>query len=190
MRKTTIQTTNDAPSTPTVRVFIADDFRQETGGKITAIGLYTDDVVVVTLEPGSPEPSAQTPIIVHNLSALITMAGLAAGKHVVGIQYADSTLVKPPQFGPPREVDVPESRVSAIMVVRFQPFVTGGYGVKHLVVTVDGESTDFGFELRRGGPSSLAQTLPPALGEKGVPLVSGDKRRMVSKKTPSKSVPK
>lgn len=183
MRKTAIQNANDAPSTHTVRVFIADDFRPERDGKISAIGLYTDDVVVVTVDSDSPEPSDQTPIVVHSLSALVTMIGLGAGKHVVGIEYADSALTKPPQFGPPREMDLPESGMSATMVVRFQPFVSGSYGFKHLVVTVDGKSTDFEFEIRRGS----AHLAPPV---KGVPLVSGGKRRLVVKKRASKSVAK
>lgn len=186
MQKSSTHKANDAPSTHTVRVSIADDFRQEQGGKMTAIGLYTDDVVVVTVEPDSPEPSEQTPIVVHSLSALITLIGLSPGKHVIGVEHVDSALKNPPQFGPSREMDLPAPGMSATMVVRFQPFVAGSYGTKHLIVTVDNKSTKFAFEIRRGSAPSPKPSLPQAPAVKGTPLASGGQRRMIYKKPASK----
>ena len=149
MRKLGLKTPKAKATKPLVRLYLADDFRSEIDGKVTAVGLYTDLVVVANMQPGTPPPSPEKPLVIHSLSAMITVAGLE-GMHLVSFEYVDETLPKASKGGEPKEVDFAGKLTAGNLVVKFQPFVAGGFGKKRIVVKIDDESSNFEFEIRQG----------------------------------------
>lgn len=134
---------------PRIRLYIADDFRQEVDNKVTAVGLYSDLVVVANVMPGTPPPTVEDPIVINGISAMITVGGLE-GEHSVKLDFRDPLAAGPAQVTGPQNVIFPTELGAVNLLVRFQPFITGGPGKKLMVVTVDGEETALEFELRLG----------------------------------------
>ena len=64
----------------TVRFFLADDMRQEVNGKVTAVGLYADNVIVAEMSADDPDP---TPERVAGLPSLSILASVSVrpGQH-------------------------------------------------------------------------------------------------------------
>ncbi|WP_162575322.1 hypothetical protein [Variovorax sp. PBL-H6] len=133
---------------PSFRLYIADDFRREADGKVSGIGLYTDLVVVANLLPGAAPPTLEAPLVLHGLAALVTIAGLG-GNHSLAVEFKDSLPARPPEIQGDKKVDFKEGQ-TANLILRFQPFVTGGPGLKTIVVKIDDEPHELNFEVRLG----------------------------------------
>ena len=188
--KTTTRIKSQAPrpkkDAPEVRasLMIADDIRSEQGGKLLAVGVYTDRVVSVTMDVGTQEPTAEKPILIASFAFVVTLSGLT-GVHRVTIDYVDPTM--PSAIFPQtvRTVDVPSNGQSINFIGKFAPFVTGGFGMKRVVVRVADADYELGFEVRRGDPDSpQARFLePPSLPKRALTRA----RRTPAKKSPKAS---
>lgn len=148
---------NDHPNEPVLRFFMADDFRPELSGKITAVGLYLDNVVVIKLPPGTPEPSEEAPIFLENLAFLINVTNLPDPVTLTIEQKIDSKK-RHPLISP--QVVSPEGTNTAINI-RFasNPCKVVKFGVKTLIVTIDKKEYEFQFEFKKD-VSSPADSTP------------------------------
>jgi hypothetical protein len=150
-------------SKPHLELFLADDVRMELGDKVTAVGLYTDRVVVALIGPDQAGPSREAPLLLNGLSFLVSIRGLV-GRHSVRVKYEDPPVV---QVAPPaRELVFQSPAESANLVGRFQPFVTTAFGTKSLVVEIDGTDYPLEFEVREGRQATADNTGPAASGQR------------------------
>jgi hypothetical protein len=133
-----------------VGFILADDIRLEHDGKVTAVGLYTDNVIVALMRPGQPEPSAEAPIAVGGIAFIVSIGGLA-GTHRVWLEYKDASLPKEKTTAlRARDYEFPNAAMTVNLVGRFQPLITGSFGTKRVVVHIDDQSRVCSFEVRRG----------------------------------------
>ena len=141
-----------------LRFFLADDVRMEQDNKVTAVGLYTDNVVVALMEPGQPEPSPQVPIVMGGLSFVVAIGGLE-GKHTVVLKYSDPAYAATPT-PKGQELVFANSSLVANVVARFQPFVASSFGKKVIVLAIDGKEHELVFEVRRGSSKRAPAAAP------------------------------
>ena len=132
----------------TCRFFLADDIRQELHGKVTAVGLYSDNVVLVELPGGGPDPSLAKPAAIASL-AILASVSTPAGPHLFNVQLRDAKGAMP--FGPfpPRSVISTKDAPASNIILRFQPLPFATFGLMHLTLQVDDASFEFTFEIRR-----------------------------------------
>ena len=134
----------------TAYFFIADDIRLEQGGKVSAIGLYADRVIVAQMRPDQQEPSKEAPLIMEGFVFLVSLSGLE-GKHRVKLDYSDDAMVDNAKFDPvDSQFNFPDPALSMNFVGRIRPFITTAFGSKRISLEVDGEVSEFTFEIRRG----------------------------------------
>jgi hypothetical protein len=135
-----------------VSLLLADDIRVEVGGKLTAVGIYTDHTLIASIERSEFEAASaenkRKAIAVGNLSAAFTIGGLSKGRHKVAIFYFDPSMGQPKGI-PVREtvavVDGPHQAFN--LIGRFGPFVTAGFGTKTFELEIDGETRTFNFSI-------------------------------------------
>ncbi|MBL0419016.1 hypothetical protein JI739_01530 [Ramlibacter sp. AW1] len=123
---------------PTARLFVADQFRTEVNGKVLAIGLYTDNVIVIPYD--SPDPSTEKPLALNPLSILINIGGIVGkGRVVVHLHPMGE-----------RELEVQLAPLgSANLVINFQPLIIESIGRKDVRVTFAGQTKELTFEIRK-----------------------------------------
>ena len=146
MSKSEKPTSETSASKAKVRFFLADDFLQQVDGKVSAISLYADDVVILNVAPDTPQPSAETPIALDRLSFMASVTGLS-GLHKVSWVFELQTNSAPPTIQP-REVNfLPERSASFIAAAR--PMVVSSFGKKKASLLIDDVQFPFEYELRR-----------------------------------------
>lgn len=145
-----------ATAKPQVRFYIAEDLRQEVNGKVSAMGLYTDNVVVLPLPEDIPEPTESQPIMIKSLGFLFNFSKLTQAA-TISIDIETNGKRKP--FMQPQEYPVPGPGQSINMVGVMQPCVVTSFGERTLIVTVGESVHTFNFEIRRA-PLSTIDTVP------------------------------
>jgi hypothetical protein len=140
MPKTSIAAGNKAaPAKPFARLLVADDFRIENTGKLIAIGLYADNVVLFKVPENAPPPSKEVPYGIDALSLVVVIGGTE------GEQTVKITLGK----NKPVEQVIPLKRGgSANLHLPIKPFNFAEFGVKQLVVEFAGATFKLPFEIR------------------------------------------
>lgn len=138
---------------PLVHFYMAEDFRRELNGKLSAIGLYPDHVVVLQLPESLPDPSPQNPLTIRSLAFAFSVVHLS-GDALISIDVESngvrSPLVPQDQFAWPGEGH------SVNLLAAIEPWVVQQLGVRELVLTLNGAEHRFRYELRR------ATIKPPA----------------------------
>lgn len=125
---------------PFARILIADDFRVEEGGKVFAIGLFTDNVIVSLVPRGTPAPTAELPYGIDALAILLCVGGVS-GLHDLSVTLGD---------GPSRQwqVDLQEG-ASANLIMKLRPLLVRSFGMKPVRIEFAGQTFESAFELRR-----------------------------------------
>lgn len=141
---------------PNVRFFLAEDFRQEIGGKVSAIGLYADNVVVLQLPPDLAEPTTETPIVIRSLAFLFNVSALSKAS-MASVDLHVNGDRKP--FMVPRELPATEPGNSVNLLGVMAPCVVTSFGKKTVVVDIAGTEHTFEFEFRRV-PSPASKGAP------------------------------
>lgn len=168
--------TNRKKSTPTdrpvVRFFLAEDFRQEIGGKVSAIGLYADNVVVLQLAADVPDPTAEAPIMVRSLAFLFSVSALREVL-LASVDLQVNGTRQP--FMMPRELPRTDPGNSVNLLGVMAPCIVTSFGKKKVIVDIGTTKHTFEFEIRRvplpasmvslpeDGPSSRASRKPRGL---------------------------
>lgn len=104
-----------------VRLLVADDIRQEVGGKLTLVGLFADSVVVLGQLPPEAfdDEGKPLPLAIDSLAFLLNVSGLT-GKQGLTITFEG---VGPEDVPIEREGDFEAGNRSANFIARFRPFV-------------------------------------------------------------------
>ncbi|WP_332776683.1 hypothetical protein [Polaromonas sp.] len=149
-----------ATAKPQVRFYIAEDLRQELNGKVSAIGLYTDNVVVLPLPENIPEPTESTPILIKSLGFLFNFSNLT---HATTISIDIKADEKRKPFMQSHEFAMPGTGQSINMVGVMQPCVVTFFGERTLIVTVGESVHTFNFEIRRAPLSTIGAVPEPKI---------------------------
>jgi hypothetical protein len=135
-----------AAARPIVRFFLAEDFRQEIGGKVSAIGLYADNVIVLQLPPDLPDPTPETPILIRSLAFLFSVSALGEAS-VASVDLNVNGGRKPFMALQELPATAPGNSVNLLGVMA--PCVVTSFGKKTVIVDVGGTEHSFEFEIRR-----------------------------------------
>lgn len=122
-----------------VRLFIADEIRQEPGGKYALLGLYPDQCVVLTLPEGAPaQAGAQTQELIafDGLCFLVNISGYS-GKQPISIEFTDP-LVNEKAGVISREADFSLGK-SVTFVAKIRPYLVGQGDISRCVVVTVGD---------------------------------------------------
>lgn len=142
---------------PIVRFFLAEDFRQEIGGKVSAIGLYPDNVIVLQLPTDLPEPTPGAPILIRSLAFLFSVSALGEDS-VASVDLNVNGDRKP--FMAPLELPATDPGGSVNLLGVMAPCAVTSFGKRTVIVDIRGTEHKFEFEIRRvpspasGGPLS------------------------------------
>lgn len=141
-------------ATPEVYFYLAEDLRQELDGKVSAIGLYADKVVVLPLPDNVPEPTKSAPLLLKSLAFLFSISKLNETATIsVEIETSsERTPLTTPQKHPPVEAGR-----SINLLGLLQPCVITSFGHKAFILKINDLEYTFDFELRR-------VSVPPVLG--------------------------
>lgn len=124
---------------PFARLLVADEFRIENNGKLLAIGLYADNVVIFKVPKNAPPPTAEQPYGLDCLSMVVALGGFV-GEEKVRITLGNN---------PPVEQIVPlQAGKSANLHLPIRPFTISAFGIKYLVIEFAGEKFKLPFEIR------------------------------------------
>ena len=143
---------------PKFRMIVADDVRVEQDGKVTAVGMYTDDIVVAHIPPTVPEPTMEIPHAIPGLTFLVTVIGLE-GTYPVSLRLVSP---KPNQHAPESKSVEFRPGGSANFILRAQPFLFASFGSKTLIAKVGEFEEAFSFEIRKGVAPAAEVFEPPA----------------------------
>lgn len=149
-KKTATKATASRSDLPPVRCrfFLADDLRQEVGGKVSAIGLYSDDVIVLQLPTEEPAPTVEKPIGFEGICVLISLSGL------VGTRECNFELLGPTGTpilrAAPASVDFPTAANSVNLISKFRPFICTQFGKFKFAARIGEHRFEYEFEIRRG----------------------------------------
>ena len=140
---------------PQVRFYLSEDIRQEVNGKVTAIGLYPDNVVVMHIPDELPEPTESVPLFIRSLSFLFSIANLSRAAPISveiesnGKRSPFMASKKHPSTGPGGSMN---------MIGVMQPCPITSFGVRELIVRVGDSVHSFTFEIRRASLSKISDT--------------------------------
>ena len=145
------------PVGPVIRFTLAEDIRQEIQGKVSAIGLYSDYVVVLAMPATEPEPSLEEPLAIRSLGFLFNISNLSKATSVsVDLEVNGSR--KP--FVAAQVLPATEPGRSINLIAVMSPCLVNSFGEKFAVVRLDEEDVRFKFEFRLVRPYLTGKHLP------------------------------
>jgi hypothetical protein len=130
--------------------YIADDIREELSGKLTLVGLYADDIIVVEMPSNEPDPTPEEPIHLSGLAILCVLLGLEGSTPIVfslGEHKSDEILVT-------GELNASRNLISRFPVLQIASF---GYKTVAIEATALGFRDEYRFEVRRRSVKSTKQ---------------------------------
>lgn len=161
--------------TTEVRFYLAEDFREEKDGKVSAISLFTEPRVVMQAPSILPDPGPDSPAALHTLSFLFNVCKAPVGATVSidlkGPTGTQTVLKDQPLPGPSA------SGKSANFIMRRAPFIVTALGKRTFTVTVNKREFKFDFSIDR------QDSQIPAVAISSPPGKSAPKRRR--KKVPT-----
>lgn len=140
------------PLKPQVRFYVSEDIRQEVNGKVSAIGLYPDNVILLQLPDDVPDPTESQPILIQALGFLFNVSKLSQAT-TISIDIKTNGKRKP--FAQPKEYPSPGPGRSINILGLMQPVLIASFGEKTLYVKVGESVYTFNYEIRR---ASLPKT--------------------------------
>ena len=132
-----------------VEFYLADDVRIEADGKVTAVGLYPDRVMVLLVPLDAAEPSREIPYAIDGAAFLVNV-GRLIGEHTVSITVGQPVTGTGDPITRTHTVLFTDPSASANMVGRFRPLLIASFGVKTVTIAVDDVVFVRTFEVRRG----------------------------------------
>jgi hypothetical protein len=169
------------------RWLVAQEFILEISGRVTGVGLFTDDVIHILLPVEAPDPSPEQPVGVRNLSLLLSCAGFE------GPQEFLFTLESPGEIKIEMGITTPDRPASALhhLVLNLGTFPVDSLGI--YVVRARCEALQFDsfhrFEIRRRPPDTQLLTARPRQSTAASQRLHVDKIAASKKRRPTKSKP-
>ena len=140
---------------PQVSFYVADDFREEARGTVTAVGLYTTRSLTLNVAPESVF-SKEKPVAIHSLSFLVAMKGFVGQKKLA---FSFMSVSRPDEIVSTRTQDHTFKSLDegVNMIIRGQPFLMHEFGLRSVVVDVGDYREILTFEILRGAnPQALS----------------------------------
>lgn len=139
-----------------VRFYLADDVRSESSGKVTLVGLYPDNVLVLGLPTGTASPSPQNALGISAVAVLSTIQGDP------GLCEAVFKLTDPHgrvmiQSAEPAPILVGKER-HANLIARFPAFVVTGFGTYKFELQIGDQVHVFPIEVKQGDAQRVDST--------------------------------
>jgi hypothetical protein len=131
---------------------MAEDLRHEVNGKITAVGLYPDNVVILRLPDEVPDPTESKPIHIKSLGLAFNISKLTQAA-TISIDIEVNGKRKP--LFPPNEHPWPGPGRSINILGILEPCVIESFGERKLIVTVGESEQTFEYEIRRESISTV-----------------------------------
>ena len=134
--------------TPEVLLYVADDFREEARGTVTAVGLHSTRSLTLNVATDAVF-NKENAIAIHSLSFLIAMRGFFGEKKLA---FSFVLPSKPDELLSTRtHLHTFHSVNDGVnMIIRGQPFMFHEFGPQSVVVDVGDYRETFSFEIRRG----------------------------------------
>lgn len=132
-----------------VQFLLADAIRQETGGKLTILGLYSGDIVQLQGEYPKTLPDGQKEIGIPSLAVLATFLD-GHGKFKTSVTISDPTgkqLAK----SLPQEIEK-SSEAPFNFILPFTPFPVRQLGQHHLILAIDKKKFSYFFTVKHVNP--------------------------------------
>ena len=132
-----------------VKFLIAEEVRPEAEGKLTVIGLYSGDTIILIkkdLPPDLPEKVEIIPAI-ERLAILATVGDTPKGVHKFKGRIVDPSGAEHKPVMNLGEAAIEKGTFHNVLV-EIKPFVTKIEGVYHFEFFVDDDMFDFPFEIR------------------------------------------
>ncbi len=124
-----------------VTILIADEFRTEASGKLTAIGLYPQNRVIIDATPEQEANMQQVPLTIEKLTFLITVGpSLKKGAHKVKAEFSTPSL-KRYAVQEYDDIEIPIGATHTIFM-EAKPFEIMEEGSYFIHFFVDGTETD------------------------------------------------
>ena len=146
-----------------VELYVADYIEPLASGKLAVMGLFPDRRLILNVDHDAPEPSDSIPYAV-NLALCISMTGLEAGEHEVGICIEDPSGRRSPEVeSTRRKFSVATERSSANAIVQLQPLLASALGTFSVVCSIAGVEHRTTFEVqhrRLAAPQDLPLAEP------------------------------
>lgn len=133
------------PVSISVGLFVAEDFRQEIEGRISAVGLFPDRVIVARMLTGTPGSTEDEPIVIASVALLVNLCA-PPGKYEVSI---DLKYEKTPPVV--HNVVLPVGG-SANFIIQIRGFRVVSFGTKRIIARVNGKPHVLEFAVRKGEP--------------------------------------
>lgn len=132
-----------------VRFYMAEDFREEKDGKVSAICLYTDLNVLLQIPSNHPDPTPENPAALRSLCFLFNIANAPASASVsIDLKNPNGT------HSVVASQTLPAIAEAANFIVRMDPCIVLGLGKRTFTVTVNQQKFEFDCYFGR-------QTIPP-----------------------------
>lgn len=134
------------------RWYLADEVRLEIGGKVTIIGLFPDDSVVLEMPPDEPDPTPGQPVAIEGLTVLCIVRGFE-GRHQFELALWGGDPARAVVREVTMETNSPEATLN--LVSKFRPMFVESFGDKTFRLSCEelGFVSEFKFKLSRRDPS-------------------------------------
>lgn len=166
------------------RWYLADDARTEQGGKISLLGLYLDDTVVIEMPPEEAGPTVDEPIAIEGLTILCVLHGFE-GSSDFELTLTD---VQNPSIGLTRTLVVQSTTAAGniTLLSKFRPILIHSFGEKVFSIASPaiGFKEEFVFRIVRRDIGSPPQ--PGARISLKPPLQVPQLHKRTSRKGPAK----
>ena len=139
-------------------LYVADNFQTLQDGKVLAVGLYADKVVVMNIPIDAPEPSAELPfgISLGLLVCLLELPAADVSGHISILPPSGHAMAPPMSFAVPAQAGR-----SANIVLATNPFLVSEPGVYQVVVDIADLHIAESFEIRMTRQQSHAVASAP-----------------------------
>ncbi len=160
--------------------FLADSVREESGGKLTLIGFYSGNELILNGPLPKKLPADAQSIALPGLSILITFFG-GKGKFSLDIQLFDPKGI---EFAPAHRSEISiETPGAQNVILPIIPFPIKAFGKYMLRVKLDKQSYDYEFIVRHRDPKAKLHVVEEKkVGEKSKSSPkSRGKQRVINK---------
>jgi hypothetical protein len=142
-----------------LRIHIADHFDTLATGKVLAVGLFSDRVVLLNLPADAPEPTSEIPFA-FDLDLLITLTGPIAEPSACDIR-----ILAPGMAQPVAHLHMPSLQIaggsSTNITSKLRPLLVTQPGIFTVEASCGGETAQDTFEVRL---QRLPQSEAPPIG--------------------------
>lgn len=130
-----------------IKLLIADEFRHEASGKVTVLGLFADNVVIVKIPPKAEEIPENAPAGIERLSFMVNVSAVPEGSYEFEAQFITPSGAPMGEVMKIGNVEIKEGKSFTTVVVS-KPFLVNEGGEYHLAFQVNGVEHQLPFEIR------------------------------------------